>query len=61
MLFIMEHALARNLRKLIADPLVSPWLPEEPDAFARKMCDELQISPPPRNCRRWRNACAAAC
>ena len=43
----MEQLLARNLRKLIEEPLSSPWLPEAPEAFARTICDEMKIAPAP--------------
>jgi len=50
-LFVMEQVLARNLRKLIEEPLASPWLPDEPEAFAETVCTELQITPAPEQFR----------
>jgi len=42
--FLMESTLARDLRRLASNPLVSPWLPADVEQFVADLCAQLDMT-----------------
>lgn len=50
-MFIMEQNLARDLNRLAAEPLDSPWIPKELPGFVQKICRGLDVTLSPEQAR----------
>ena len=49
--FIMEKNLARDLNRLAAEPLDSPWIPEDLPGFVEKICRGIDVALAPEQAR----------